>query len=218
MINKRLLAIGLLLLLMLAVMAGGESVAETDASASTHDALSVDRSTTELGEGTIRKVYVDKPLLGLKGYILGNWKKGIVRIEVFNFPEHSLGYEAFLFQIDNVKYRNAMFVDGNPDKGIVPNPPPFETAAGLIKKWKSIGTISVDDQGRGTLEYVKGDDLYNQDLNMVFILAKVTDGQHGGPEDMSLLMVECNGALPGTKGSGVGEVMPLTVFPKAWKK
>ncbi len=178
---------------------------------------SYERSVTELKEGTVRTVYIDKPLVGAKGYIVGEWSKGEVRVEVWGFPQNEKGYEIFLFEIDVAAYMTAMFVDGDAQKGIVPSPPPFQDVAGLITKWHSLGDIDVDKNGAGTLNYKKGDNLYDQGLNMIFILGKVTDGKHGGPEDTSLLMVECNGPLPGTKGSE-GMESALTVFTKKWTK
>ncbi len=38
----------------------------------------------------------------------------------------------------------AMFVDGDPNKGIVANTPPFSAAAALISQWKSIGDLAID--------------------------------------------------------------------------
>ena len=49
-------------------------------------------------------------------------------------------------------------------------------------------------------------------LNMLFVFEKVTAGQHEGPEDVSKLMVECNGPLTRAKGSE-GMEKALTVFP-----
>ena len=176
----------------------------------------LDRSVTELGEGTIRMVYIKKPLVGARGYMVGDWKKGQVRIELTKFPQNKKGYEVFLFEIDVDAYVNKMFIDGDAQRGIVPKVPPFQDVSGLIKKWHSLGTIRVDANGNGTLKYKKADNLYEQGLNMVFIFGKVTDGQHGGPEDISLLMVECNGPIPGTKGSE-GMESALTVWSKEWK-
>ncbi len=48
---------------------------------------------------------------------------------------------------------------------------------------------------------------------MIFVFEKVTSGQHPGPEDVSKLMVECNGPLAVTKGSE-GMEKALTVFLK----
>jgi len=178
---------------------------------------SIERSVTELGEGTVRKVYIDKPMVGAKGYIVGDWKKGQVRIEVWGFPQNEKGYEAFLFEIDSAEYAKKMFIDGDGQKGIVPKVPPFQDVAGLITKWHSLGDFVVNEKGAGTLKYKKGDDLYEAGLNMVFIFGKVTDGVHGGPEDISLLMAECNGPLPGTKGSEETANI-MTVWSKKWEK
>ena len=170
------------------------------------------RGVTEISEGTIRTVYIDKPLVGSKGYVVADWEKGQVRVEVKNFPASSVGYEAFLFEIDVPTYMNKMFVDGNKAKGLVPNPPPFDEVAGLITQWYSLGDLKMDEKGNGFLEYKKGDNLYAKNLNMIFVFEKVTSGQHSGPEDVSKLMVECNGPLTGTKGSE-GMEKALTVFP-----
>ncbi len=171
------------------------------------------RGVSEISEGTIRTVYINKPLVGAKGYVVGDWENGQVRVEVWNFPSSSTGYEAFLFEIDIPKYMARMFVDGNKDKGVVPNPPPFGEVAGLIKQWYSLGDLKMVEKGHGVLEYKKGNNLYKTGLNMIFILEKVTPGQHKGPEDTSKLMVECNGPLAGTKGSR-GMEKALTVFSK----
>ena len=166
------------------------------------------RGVTEISEGTIRTVYIKKPLVGAKGYVVADWENGRVRVEVKNFPPSSTGYEAFLFKIDVPTYAGKMFVDGNKSKGIVPTPPPFNEVAGLITQWYSLGDLSMDAKGNGTLEYRKGDNLYAKGLNMIRIFEKP-----GGPEDVSKLMVECNGPLTGTKGSE-GIEQALTIFPK----
>ena len=61
--------------------------------------------------------------------------------------------------------------------------------------------MRIGESGNGTLEYRKGDNLCKKGLNMIFVFEKLTPGQHEGPEDVSKLMVECNGPLTGTKGS-----------------
>lgn len=171
----------------------------------------VQRGVSEISEGTIRKVYIEKPLVGAKGYVVADWEKGQVRVEVKNFPSSKTGYEAFLFEIDVPAYMSKMFVDGDKSKGLVPDPPPFDEVAGLIKKWHSLGDLKIDEKGNGTLEYKKGDNLYEKGLNMIFVFGKVTSGQHEGPEDVSRLIVECNGPLTGTKGSA-GMEKALTIF------
>lgn len=171
------------------------------------------RGVSEISEGTIRKVYIKKPLVGAQGYVVGDWEGGQVRVEVWKFPSSSSGYEAFLFEIDIPKYMSKMFVGGDKDKGLVSNPPPFGDVAGLIKQWHSLGDLKMDGNGHGSLEYSKGDNLYNKGLNMIFIFEKVTPGQHKGPEDVGKLMVECNGPLAGTKGSS-GMEKALTIFSK----
>ena len=47
------------------------------------------RGVSEISEGTIRKVYINKPMVGAKGYVVGDWEKGQVRVEVSNFPRSS---------------------------------------------------------------------------------------------------------------------------------
>ncbi|MEE9218508.1 MAG: hypothetical protein V3U98_05520, partial [Acidobacteriota bacterium] len=69
-----------------------------------------------------------------------------------------------------------------------------------IKQWYSLGTLQVDETGRGTLAYDKGDDLYARGLNMIMIFGKKSEGSHAGPEDVSELLVECNGPIIGAKG------------------
>ena len=171
------------------------------------------KAATEISEGTIRRVYIDKPLIGAKGYVVGDWANGQARVEVMNFPSSEMGYEAFLFQIDAPAYMAIMFVDGNPEKGIVPEPPPFDEVGGLISQWYSLGDLVMNDMGSGTLEYKKGDDLVAKGLNMIMVFEKVTEGMHEGPEDISKLMVECNGPVAGFPGA---EAMAkaVTIFPK----
>ena len=171
------------------------------------------KAATEISEGTIRRVYIDKPLIGAKGYVVGDWANGQARVEVMNFPSSEMGYEAFLFQIDAPAYMAKMFVDGNPEKGIVPEPPPFDEVGGLISQWYSLGDLVMNDMGSGTLEYKKGDDLVAKGLNMIMVFEKVTEGMHEGPEDISKLMVECNGPVAGFPGA---EAMAkaVTIFPK----
>lgn len=164
-------------------------------------AWAAQRGVTELGEGTIRTVYVDAPLVGAQGYVVADWEKGQVRVEVLNFPPSATGYEVFLFEIDIPAYMGAMFVDGDSNKGIVANPPPFSAAAALISQWKSLGDFTVDANGTGSLAYREGGNLAETGLNMMMIFAKVTPGQHAGPEDFGKLMVECNGPLMGLPGS-----------------
>ncbi len=186
-------------------------VASTTSSAQTPDAPH--RGVSEMNEGTVRNVYIDKPLVGAKGYVVGDWDKGQARVEVKNFPPSDTGYEVFLFEIDIPAYMSRMFVDGNPEKGIVSEPPPFGDVAGLISQWYSIGDIVMNEDGTGTLEYREGNNLYETGLNMIFVFEKVTDGRHDGPEDTSKLMVECNGPLTGTKGSS-GMEKAIKVFSK----
>ncbi len=171
------------------------------------------RGVSEINEGTVRNVYIDKPLVGARGYVVGDWDKGNVRVEVKNFPASETGYEVFLFEIGVHAYMSKMFVDGDPQKGLVPNPPPFDEVAGLITQWYSLGDLKMDDKGNGVLEYKKGDNLYEKGLNMIFVFEKVTPGGHEGPEDISKLMVECNGPLTGTEGAE-GMEKAIKIFPK----
>ena len=159
------------------------------------------RAVSEINEGTVRRTYVDKPLIGAKGYVVGDWEKGEARVEVMNFPLSETGYEAFLFEIDAMAYMSMMFIDGDPEKGIVPEPPPFGDVGGLISQWHSLGDIEMDENGGGTLEYREGDDLVAMGLNMIMVFEKVTPGRHEGPEDFSKLMVECNGPVAGFPGA-----------------
>ena len=59
--------------------------------------LAHQRGVSEISEGTIRNVYIKKPLVGAQGYVVGDWEGGQVRVEVWNFPSSSSGYEAFVF-------------------------------------------------------------------------------------------------------------------------
>jgi len=165
----------------------------------------------ELKEGTVRQVYVDKPLIGAKGIIVGDWHNGQVRVEVQKFPASDMGYEVFLVNLNIPAYVGAMFVDGNSQMGIVANPPPFSAVGKLIRSVKSLGDLEMDGNGNGTLNYSGGDNLFEAGYNMVMIFGKVTAGPHEGPEDFSKLMVECNGPLPGTKES-------RAMMPKVFSK
>ncbi len=156
---------------------------------------------TELGEGTVRKVYVKKPDIGAKGYVVADWDKGQVRVEVKNFPSSNTGYEVFMFQINVNVYAKAMFIGGDPHKGIVANPPPFSAVGKLITQWKSLGDLKMDGKGNGVLKY-KGENLYKTGLNMMMVFEKKTPGMHKGPEDFNKLMLECNGPLVGGPGGG----------------
>ncbi len=164
-------------------------------------ALPAQIGVTEINEGTVRRVYIDRPLVGAKGYVVGNWEKEEARVEVLDFPASSTGYEVFLFPIDAHAYMNKMFVDGDPAKGIVADPVPFGEVAGLISQWYSLGDLAMNDDGTGTLAYTEGANLYDTGLNMIFVFEKVTPGRHEGPEDVSKLIVECNGPLNGMPGS-----------------
>ncbi len=176
-------------------------------------AWAAQRGVTELGEGTVRNVYVEAPLVGAKGYLVADWEAGEIRVEVKNFPASANGYEVFLFQIDIPAFMGAMFVDGDSNKGIVANTPPFSAAAALISQWKSIGDLSMEANGNGTLAYKGEGDIAATGLNMMMIFAKVSPGMHAGPEDFSKLMVECNGPLMGLPGT---EMMAsaIKVFPR----
>ncbi len=44
------------------------------------------RGVSEISEGTIRKLYINKPLVGAKGYVVADWQKGRVRVEVKKLP------------------------------------------------------------------------------------------------------------------------------------
>ena len=132
------------------------------------------RGVSEIDEGTIWKLYIDKPLVGAKGYVVADWEKGEVRIEVKNFPASHKGYEAFLFEISVSKYMNKMFIDGDKSKGNVPVKPTFGGVAGLITQWHSIWGLKMDHNGTGTLVYQGGDNLYAKGLNMVFVFERVT--------------------------------------------
>ncbi len=171
------------------------------------------RGVTEISEGTVRQVYIDKPLVGADGYVVADWSKGEVRVEVRNFPASATGYEAFLFEMDIPTYMSKMLVDGDKSKGLVANVPPFSEVAGLIAQWQSLGDVMVAANGNGTLVYRGGDDLYAKGHNMIMIFEKVTAGQHAGPEDVSKLMVECNGQLNGTKGSAA-MMQAMTILKK----
>lgn len=174
--------------------------------------LAAQRGVTEINEGTVRNVYINKPLVGARGYVVGDFAQGQVRVEVIDFPASETGYEVFMFQIDAPAYMGKMFVDGNPHKGIVADPPPFGDVAALISQWYSIGDLEMDDDGQGRLNYKGGTNLRDMGLNMIMIFEKVTPGRHEGPEDVGLLMVECNGPVNGTKGS---EAMleAIKIFP-----
>ncbi len=174
--------------------------------------LAAQRGVTEINEGTVRNVYINTPLVGARGYVVGDFAKGQVRVEVMDFPASETGYEVFMFQIDAPAYMGKMFVDGNPHKGIVADPPPFSDVAALISQWYSLGDLEMDDDGQGRLNYKGGTNLRDMGLNMIMIFEKVTPGRHEGPEDVGLLMVECNGPVNGTIGS---EAMleAITIFP-----
>jgi hypothetical protein len=171
------------------------------------------RGVTELGEGTIRTVYIDAPHVGAKGYVVADMEKGQVRVEAVKFPVSDAGYEVFLFEIDIPAFMSKMFVDGVKDKGVVANPPPMGEVAGLISQWYSLGDLQMDKDGSGILISDSGKNLHDTGLNMIMIFEKVSAGRHDGPEDMSKLMVECNGPLMGAKGID-GMEMSITVLPE----
>ena len=62
--------------------------------------LAAQRGVTEINEGTVRNVYINKPLVGARGYVVGDFAQGQVRVEVMDFPASETGYEVFMFQID----------------------------------------------------------------------------------------------------------------------
>jgi hypothetical protein len=156
---------------------------------------------TELKEGTIKYLYVSNHFVGAKGYVIGNWADGLVRVEVINFPHSNIGYEVFLFKVDVRKFNSAIFEFGNPVRATVADPPPLDEVAAMFTQWYSIGDIEIDVKGNGTLGYRKGDDLAAKGLNMIMIFEKKTDGRHEVPEDFGRLIVEGNGPLEGSPGS-----------------
>ncbi len=167
------------------------------------------KGTVEMWEGTVRQIYIDKPLVGAKGYLVSNLAKGEARVEMWGLPQRDLGYEVFLFEIDVPQYVSLLFKDANPNRGLNDPAPPFDQIAPLIKQWYSLGTIHVDDGGHGVLEYDKDDDLYSKGLNMIMIFGKQNEGSHEGPEDLGELMVECNGPIPGARGIAPMELRVL---------
>ncbi len=174
--------------------------------------LAAQRGVTEINEGTVRNVYINTPLVGARGYVVGDFAKGQVRVEVMDFPASETGYEVFMFQIDIPAYMGKMFVDSDPHKGLVADPPPFADVAALISQWYSLGDLEMDDDGQGRLEYKGGTNLRDMGLNMIMIFKKVTPGSHEGPEDVGLLMVECNGPVNGTIGSEA-MLKAIKIFP-----
>ncbi len=158
------------------------------------------KGTVELWEGTVRQIYIDKPLVGAQGYLVSDLGKGQARVELWGVPHRDLGYEVFLFEIDVPSYVGLLFKESNPNKGLNDPAPPFDQIAPLIKQWYSLGTLQVDEAGHGTLVYDKGDDLHAMSLNMIMIFGKKTEGSHAGPEDLSELLVECNGPIIGAEG------------------
>lgn len=227
--RPRLIWVLFLMSLPILLMACGSGITEEDLTAAKSEAQAaqaqvkglenqmmalseVKRGVTELGEGTIRQVYIETEPVGAKGYVVADWEKGEVRIQVQNFPDSDIGYEAFLFEIDIPAYMEKMFIDGDKAKGLVADTPPMGDVAGLISQWHSLGDLEMDDKGNGVLEYRKGDNLYEKGLNMLFVFEKVSEGQHEGPEDFTKLMVECNGPLTRTKGAE-GMEKALTIFP-----
>ncbi len=174
--------------------------------------LAAQRGVTEINEGTVRNVYINTPLVGARGYVVGDYAEGQVRVEVMDFPASETGYEVFMFQIDIPAYMGKMFVDSDPHKGLVADPPPFADVAALISQWYSLGDLEMDDDGQGRLEYKGGTNLRDMGLNMIMIFKKVTPGSHEGPEDVGLLMVECNGPVNGTIGSEA-MLKAIKIFP-----
>ena len=167
------------------------------------------KGTVELWEGTVRQIYIDKPLVGAKGYFVSDLAAGEARAEVWDFPQRELGYEVFLFEIDVPQYVGLLFKDSNPRMGLNDPAPQFDQIAPLITQWKSLGTIHVDEAGHGTLAYDSGEDLYAQGLNMIMVFGKNSEGSHEGPEDLGNLMIECNGPIIGAQGIAPMELRVL---------
>ena len=167
------------------------------------------KGTVELWEGTVRQIYIDKPLVGAKGYLVSNLAEGEARVEMWDLPQRDLGYEIFLFEIDVPQYVSLLFKDAKPNKGLNDPAPPFDQIAPLITQWYSLSTIHVDDGGHGVFVYDTGDDLYGKGLNMIMIFGKQSEGSHEGPEDLGELMVECNGPIPGALGIAPMELRVL---------
>ncbi|MCH7494009.1 hypothetical protein IIA16_04800, partial [bacterium] len=67
------------------------------------------RGVTEISEGTLRTLYIDRPMVGAKGYVVADWTQGEVRVEVKGFPPSDMGYEVFMFEIDIPTYMGKMF-------------------------------------------------------------------------------------------------------------
>ena len=106
----------------------------------------------------MRQIYINKPPIGTRGYLVSNLKEGQGRVEVWGLPQRALGYEVFLFEIDVRSYVGLLFKESNPNKGLNDPAPPFDQIAPLVKQWYSLGTLEVNETGRGTLVYDKGVD------------------------------------------------------------
>jgi hypothetical protein len=192
-----------LLTLMGAACAPAEEAAEpaaVEATTTEADVAQETKQTVELWEGTVRQIYIDKPLVGAKGYFVSDLAAGQARVEIWDLPQRDLGYEVFLFEIDVPQYVGLLFRDSDPSKGLNDPAPPFDQIAPLITQWYSLGTLQVDEAGHGTLVYDEGDDLYARGLNMIMVFGKMSEGSHEGPEDIGELMVECNGPIIGAMG------------------
>lgn len=159
------------------------------------------RGVTELAEGNVRKNYVPTELIGARGYVLGDWRMGQIRVEVFDFPRSEMGFEVFLAKINVDAFRKTLFVGGHPKNGVLDPLPPFKMVSATIKGVKSLGDLTMNGKNQGMLVYQGGENFYAQGYNMMMIFQKVTEGMHDAPEDMGKLVVECNGPLEGTRGS-----------------
>ena len=163
---------------------------------------------TEIFEDSIfRGAYNPAPFIGAKGYVVGKWDKGRVRVEVKDFPSSQTGYEVFLFETD-VDAWGAKRLEIRNRRGF--DLPPSDEVLGLITQWHSLGDLGMDDNGNGVLEYYRGgQDLYSKGFNMMMVFEKVTPGRHGRPEDFTKLIVFSNGSLAGTMWTeGKGSARP----------
>ncbi|MFQ5796069.1 MAG: hypothetical protein ACE5JP_13615 [Candidatus Bipolaricaulia bacterium] len=164
------------------------------------------KGVTELAEGTLVELFFKESSTGTKGYAIYDFSVGQIRVEVKDLPRAEVGYEAFLVEVDVPTLANAVFVDGDPDKGIRPDfDLTYEQAVGaVVKSVQSIGSFNTDARGNGTLVFNEGRNLHSigySKFNMLIIFEQNTPGVHEAPEGRVVL--ECHGTLEGAPGPAV---------------
>lgn len=170
----------------------------------------------ELYEGGIRSLLPRKPALA-RGYAVLYPENGQVRMEVFGLPRSKEGHEAFLVRADPEKLTSLLYVEGNPEKGVVSPPPHLEQVVPLLSLWYSLGTLETAGKGHHLLIFNKPVNLRKGGGNLILIFEKKSPGVHQLPEDFSRIILESNGFLRYDENGQIS-VERVAIFPEPFPR